>query len=375
MREPEPFFRETGTGPGVVCLHSNASTSGQWRGLTDLLALKFRVFAPDSYDSGESPQWPSDRVILLRDEVALIEPVIRRAGPRLALVGHSYGATVALIAALAHPRRVRAMALYEPTLFALLDAEMPAPNAADGIRDVVADAVVALDSGNQDAAAERFIDYWTGTGSWKQTPEQRKPSIAASVRNVRRWGYALFTEPTPLAAFRSLDVSKISATWAQLPIPTRSMRSSADFSSETSSHHADLMPCRWCGARPNPSNEGQIPRIAEDISRYCRTSTEPLRPGCRLSVPDFDSGRATSDWDVPPATNEDFHAAAQLEFVTTDARRPEHADVQRRGPARRPIQIPRAFPRCRPRLSPRSPRTVDALDHRSDPRTPDNDAR
>jgi len=26
------------------------------------------------------------------------------------------------------------------------------------------------------------------------------------VRNVRRWGYALFTEPTPLAAFRSLDV-------------------------------------------------------------------------------------------------------------------------------------------------------------------------
>jgi len=206
MRQPEPFFRETGTGPGVVCLHSNASTSGQWRGLTDLLALKFRVFAPDSYDSGESPQWPSDRVILLRDEVALIEPVIRRAGPRLALVGHSYGATVALIAALAHPRRVRAMALYEPTLFALLDAEMPAPNAADGIRDVVADAGVALDSGNQDAAAERFIDYWTGTGSWKQTPEQRKPSIAASVRNVRRWGYALFTEPTPLAAFRSLDV-------------------------------------------------------------------------------------------------------------------------------------------------------------------------
>jgi len=206
MREPEPFFRETGTGPGVVCLHSNASTSGQWRGLTDLLALKFRVFAPDSYDSGESPQWPSDRVIRLRDEVALIEPVIRRAGPRLALVGHSYGATVALIAALAHPRRVRAMALYEPTLFALLDAEMPAPNAADGIRDVVADAGVALDSGNQDAAAERFIDYWMGEGTWQRMPEPRRAPIAASAVNARRWKHALFTEPTPLAAFRGLDV-------------------------------------------------------------------------------------------------------------------------------------------------------------------------
>jgi pimeloyl-ACP methyl ester carboxylesterase len=206
MRQPEPFVRETGTGPGVVCIHSNASTSAQWRGLMELLAPKFRILAPDSYDSGKGPHWPSDRVIHLRDEVALIEPVIRRAGSPLALVGHSYGAAVALIAALANPGRVRAMALYEPTLFALLDAETPAPNEAEGIRNVVTDAGVALDSGNQDAAAERFIDYWMGTGTWKKTPEQRKPPIVASVTNVRRWAYALFTEPTPLKAFRSLNV-------------------------------------------------------------------------------------------------------------------------------------------------------------------------
>jgi pimeloyl-ACP methyl ester carboxylesterase len=202
----EPFVREAGTGPGVVCIHSNASTSAQWRGLMDLLAPQFRVFAPDSYDAGKSPHWPSDRVIHLRNEVGLIEAVLTRAGSPLALVGHSYGAAVALIAALAEPGRVRAMALYEPTLFALLDAETPAPNEADGIRNVVAQAGVALDAGNQDAAAERFIDYWTGPGTWSRTPEQRKVPIAASVTNVRRWGHALFTEPTALKAFRSLDV-------------------------------------------------------------------------------------------------------------------------------------------------------------------------
>jgi pimeloyl-ACP methyl ester carboxylesterase len=202
----EPFFREAGTGPGVVCIHANASTSGQWSRLMALLAPRFRVFAPDSYDSGKSPHWPSDRVIHLRDEVALIDPVLMRAGSPLALVGHSYGGAVALIAALAEPGRVRALALYEPTLFAVLDAEKPAPNEADGIRNVVAEAGVALDAGNEDAAAERFIDYWMGNGAWKQTPEQRKPPIAASVTNVRRWGHALFTEPTPLEAFRSLDV-------------------------------------------------------------------------------------------------------------------------------------------------------------------------
>jgi pimeloyl-ACP methyl ester carboxylesterase len=77
----------------------------------DLLAPKFRVLAPDSYGSGKSPEWPSDRVIGLQDEVVLIEPVLTRAGSPLALVDHSYGAAVALIAALANPGRVRAMAL------------------------------------------------------------------------------------------------------------------------------------------------------------------------------------------------------------------------------------------------------------------------
>ncbi|WP_429444181.1 alpha/beta fold hydrolase [Paraburkholderia sp. 40] len=58
--QPEPYFREAGVGPAVVCLHSNASTSGQWRALIDrLLAPQFHLFAPDSYGAGKSPQWSS----------------------------------------------------------------------------------------------------------------------------------------------------------------------------------------------------------------------------------------------------------------------------------------------------------------------------
>lgn len=202
----EPHVREAGAGPGIVCLHSNASSSAQWRGLIDRLAPKFRVLAPDAYGSGRSPEWPPDRAIRLQDEAALIEPVLARAGSPLVLVGHSYGAAVALIAALADPGRARAMALYEPTLFALLEAQAPRPNEADGIRNAVAAAAAALDRGDEDGAAQEFIDYWMGSGAWQQTPPQRKPAIAASVVNVRRWSYALFTEPTPLAAFGSLHV-------------------------------------------------------------------------------------------------------------------------------------------------------------------------
>jgi pimeloyl-ACP methyl ester carboxylesterase len=45
-----------------------------------------------------------------------------------------------------------------------------------------------------------------GSGTWANTPEKRRQPIADSIINVRRWGHALFTERTPLDAFRRLDV-------------------------------------------------------------------------------------------------------------------------------------------------------------------------
>ncbi len=56
-----------------------------------------------------------------------------------------------------------------------------------------------------------------GTRSWEQTPEHRRPPSAASVTNVRRWADALFTEPTPLAAFRLLDIPVLQRSLRQLP--------------------------------------------------------------------------------------------------------------------------------------------------------------
>jgi pimeloyl-ACP methyl ester carboxylesterase len=213
----EPFFREAGQGPGVVCLHSNASSSSQWRGLMDLLAPKFHVLAADAYGAGKSPPWPGDRTVTLHDEVDLLEPVLARAGDPLILVGHSYGGAVALIAALRHRARLRAMVLYEPTLFALIDAHSPPPNDADGIKAAVARAVAALEQGDADTAAGHFIDFWMGEGAWARTPAARKLPIAASVRNIQGWAYALMREKTPLQAFAALDVPVLYITGKKSP--------------------------------------------------------------------------------------------------------------------------------------------------------------
>ena len=49
MQMPKPFVREAGAGAPVVCLHANASSSAQWRGLMDELSPTCRVLAPDGY--------------------------------------------------------------------------------------------------------------------------------------------------------------------------------------------------------------------------------------------------------------------------------------------------------------------------------------
>ncbi|HTT09639.1 MAG TPA: alpha/beta hydrolase [Burkholderiaceae bacterium] len=223
MQAPNPFFREAGSGPGVVCLHSNASHSGQWRALSERLAPGYHVLAADGYGAGKSPAWRAKRPVRLRDEVDLLEPVFARAGDPFVLVGHSYGGAVALIAAITHPRRVRALVLYEPTLFALVDADAPAPNEADGIRQTVADSVAALAAGDRDRAAQRFIDFWMGKGAWQRMPEARRAPIADSVTHVRAWGKALFNEPTPLAAFAALNVPVLYMLGKDSPASSRAV--------------------------------------------------------------------------------------------------------------------------------------------------------
>ena len=206
MTLPTPFLREQGRGEGVLCLHSNASTSSQWRQLSELLSDRFHVIAVDGYGAGKSPDWPPSMMATLDAEADFLAPVLQLLAQPVHLVGHSYGAAVALQLAVRHPERIRSIVVYEPTLFYLVAENDPSASPAKGIWRACSRAAALVESGDSASAAEGFIDFWMKEGSWREMPARRQEMVAQSVRNVARWRDAAFGAAAPAAAFASLHV-------------------------------------------------------------------------------------------------------------------------------------------------------------------------
>ena len=218
-----PFVRDAGQGAAIVCLHSNASSSSQWRALTQRLSATHRVIAIDSIGAGKNPPWAGEPGPTLSDEVAFVEPVLCAVEPPFFLVGHSYGAAVALVGSVQRPDRIRALVIYEPPLIALLDQQAPGQPASLELSRTAADAAASIAAGDRAAAARRFIDYWMGDGSWDAMPPARQAPIAASMDPIAHWARALAQEPTPLAAFRSLAMPVLCLVGSESPASSRSV--------------------------------------------------------------------------------------------------------------------------------------------------------
>lgn len=94
------------------------------------------------------------------------------------LIGHSFGATVALRIAVGAPQAIRTLTLIEPVLFAAAPRDACARTAA--LHD---DMARALDEGRDEDAARVFLAGW-GTARWDDLPDSARCSMARQVRLV-----------------------------------------------------------------------------------------------------------------------------------------------------------------------------------------------
>jgi pimeloyl-ACP methyl ester carboxylesterase len=207
-----------GEGEPVVLLHAGASSSHQWGSLVSRLGARHRVLAPDLRGEGRTPA-PRDWSRMLEGDVALVSSVIDAAGGRVHLVGHSYGAVVAMACARARPAAVRSLALIEPVAFHLLRT---APAAIVGPVVAARDAcVAAMEAGEPAHAAELFVDYWGGEGSFARLPRPARAGVTAAVGKCAHGWRVIFDEPDTLADFAALRIPSVVLAGTRSPAPAR----------------------------------------------------------------------------------------------------------------------------------------------------------
>lgn len=219
--KPPAFVRESGGGPAVLCLHSSGASSRQWDALAARLAARHRVLAADLAGHGKSPGWGAGEAPSLDGEVERLAPAVASAEGPLHLVGHSYGAAVAMKLALAHPGRVASLALYEPVLFRLL---LDAPGGHPGGEEIVRAAGVmraALEAGDGEASARTFFEYWSGAGAWSRVEASARATIAERMPVVMGCFDALFNDRTPRSALLRLDVPVLLMNGTASPASSR----------------------------------------------------------------------------------------------------------------------------------------------------------
>jgi pimeloyl-ACP methyl ester carboxylesterase len=206
--------------PTVVLLHSSASSGRQWERLSDALQVFFRVHAIDLHGHGAQSDWRGDPALTLAADAALVEALVAGDGGAH-VVGHSYGAAVALKLATLRPDLVHSLVAYEPVVFRLLfdhDAGHPSAHDVMALADAIR-ACLAQDRG--DEAALRFVDFWSGTGAWASMPANRQHAVATRMPAVLRHFDALFREPFARAQLHRLEMPMLFLAGAGTVAATR----------------------------------------------------------------------------------------------------------------------------------------------------------
>jgi pimeloyl-ACP methyl ester carboxylesterase len=160
-----------GTGPAIVFLHSLAGNTGQWAAQLAHVRKSRRGVALDLRGHGRSEP-PSDGQYRIEAQVSDVDAAVEALGlERFALVGHSFGAGVALEYAAARPQRVTHLVVADPI--------------GDGTQTPEAEIRPFLDALDSPAYTETIEGYWSSiAGSDVAVLERLLADLRATPRDT-----------------------------------------------------------------------------------------------------------------------------------------------------------------------------------------------
>ena len=202
-------YDESGSGPTLVLVPGSCSTGAAWRPVITALGDRFRCVTTSLLGYGGTSERRTPADCSIAHEAEMLESLIRQAGGRVHLAGHSFGGLVAIAVALRG--RVE--------LASLTVLEAPAPEvlreAAEhghyrAFREMTDGYFAAFRAGDKEAIAA-MIDFYGGPGTFASWPPRvRAYAVETTPVNILDWASA-YGFPLSPASLAAIDVSTLVA--------------------------------------------------------------------------------------------------------------------------------------------------------------------
>jgi len=182
-------YDECGTGPTIVLVPGSCSTGAAWRPVIAAWDGRFRCVTTSLLGYGGTEERRSASDPSIAHEADVLESVIRRAGGGVHLVGHSFGALVALAVALRNRVRLASLVILEAPGVELLQERGEHRHYRAFRR--MADAYFAdFRRGNAEAIGA-MIDFYGGAGAFASWPPRvRAYAVETTPVNILDWASA-----------------------------------------------------------------------------------------------------------------------------------------------------------------------------------------
>ena len=179
-------YTEYGQGPAILFIPGSFSTPAAWTAIQKSLPKDYRFISTSLCGYGTTEERRSIRNFRMDNQIEIIEAVVDKIGKPVHLVGHSFGAMVALASALSGKFNVLSIATFEANPVTIIDP-FQHHQLFEETKKIKEDYEAAFHAGEKDAV-KIIIDFWGGEGSFAAMPEVvREYCRQTAFSNVLDW--------------------------------------------------------------------------------------------------------------------------------------------------------------------------------------------